>query len=340
MAELTAKSNYYEFRLVGIDDDGRELVRVDRSGPGGAIRAVPDSDLHDIGDRNIFKEAVNLPDLGVYVSSIDFSRVNGVIAMPHVPVLRLATPVYQPDGRRFGVLIVTVDLRIAFADIRSSAGSASDQIYVVNEHGDYLVHPDASCEFGFAFGKLDRVQDDFPDFTEMLTLDKTEPRIIRDRAGERVGIGWETVTLAGGPRVVVFNAVPYSRLMTASTAVRDASLLAGGAAVLGALALAVLLARTLSRPLVQMTKAVEGFGRNEPIAVPTNGSAEIRVLAGAFARMAAEARESTAVLKQEIEERRRIFDTSLDLILVVDGQDILIGSARAPNRFWATAQMK
>jgi PAS domain S-box-containing protein len=324
MAELAAKPNYYEFRLAGTDDDGREVARVDRSGPDGAIRAVPDSELHAIGDRSIFREAIKLPDRKVYVSSINFSRVNGVIAIPHVPVLRLAAPVYQPDGRPFGLIIITVDLRMAFAGIRSSVGSAGDQIYVVNEHGDYLVHPDTGREFGFAFGKPDRVQDDFPDFAQMLTLDETEPRIVQDRAGGRVGIGWETVTLAGGPRVFVINAVPYARLMTASTAVRDASLLAGGAAVLGALALAVLLARTLTRPLVQMTKAVEGFSRNEPIAVPTNGSSEIHVLASAFARMAAEARESTAALKQEIEERRRIFDTSLDLILVVDGRDTLI----------------
>ena len=128
---------------------------------------------------------------------------------------------------------------------------------------------------------------------------------------------------AGYPVLVTLAAVAIVAL-AATLAVRNSSLLGGGLAVLGALALAVLLGRSLTTPLVQMTKAVEGFGRNEAIAVPSNGSAEIRVLAGAFARMAAEARANTAALKTEIEERRRIFDASLDLILVVDCNGALV----------------
>ena len=40
-AELTAKSWYDEWRIVGAADDGREIIRVDRSGAGGASRAAP-----------------------------------------------------------------------------------------------------------------------------------------------------------------------------------------------------------------------------------------------------------------------------------------------------------
>jgi hypothetical protein len=44
-AELNAKPAYYQARFIGIADGGREIVRVDRSGPGGAIRVVPDAEL-------------------------------------------------------------------------------------------------------------------------------------------------------------------------------------------------------------------------------------------------------------------------------------------------------
>jgi PAS domain S-box-containing protein len=304
VAELASKPNYYEFRFVGVDDGGRELVRVDRSGSNGAIRVATGDELHRMGDRRAFKEAVKLPNGKVYVSPIGLSLRNGVIETPHVPVLRIATPVYAANGLPFGIVIINVDMRNAFAGIRSAA-SASDQSYVVNERGDYLVHADPSREFGFLFGKPNRVQDDFPEFAEMLPSEQTVSRVVRDRAGERFGIGWESSRLAGGPRIIVIAAMPYSELMEASTAVRDSSLLGGGAAVLGALALSVLLARSLTRPLVQMTKAVEGFGRGETIAVPTNGSGEIRVLAGAFVRMADEARDRTAALEQELSERKR-----------------------------------
>ena len=44
-AELEAKPTYAMFRFIGVDDDGRELVRVDRMGPNDTIRIVPEADL-------------------------------------------------------------------------------------------------------------------------------------------------------------------------------------------------------------------------------------------------------------------------------------------------------
>jgi hypothetical protein len=51
LAELGAKPAYAQFRIIGIEDGGREIVRVDRSGPNGAIRLVPDAELQRKGDR-------------------------------------------------------------------------------------------------------------------------------------------------------------------------------------------------------------------------------------------------------------------------------------------------
>lgn len=89
-------------------------------------------------------------------------------------------------------------------------------------------------------------------------------------------------------------------------------------AVLGALALAVALARSLTKPLVQMTEAVKQFSGEASIAMPAGGGREISALADAFQHMAAVSHASTAALRQEVEERRRVFDTSPDLILVTD----------------------
>ena len=42
-AELEAKPAYAMFRFIGVDDDGREIVRVDRTGPNGTVRIVPEA---------------------------------------------------------------------------------------------------------------------------------------------------------------------------------------------------------------------------------------------------------------------------------------------------------
>lgn len=316
-AELASKPDYAQFRVIGVADGGRELVRVDRSGPDGGIRVVPDSELRRSGDHDYFQRVLRLAAGEVDISPVDLNRENGVIETPHVPTIRATAPVFAPDGQLFGMMTIHVDLRPAFERIRSMDREDSD-FYVVNERGDYLVHPDRSREFGFELSRPIRIQDDFPELGAMLTAGETLPRVVKDRAGERFGIGWEAATLTGGPKVYVIEAVPYTQVFNTSTAVRNASLLGGFTAALGAIMLAVFIARPLTRPLVQMTAAVEGLARDEGVSVPTDAYGEIGVLARAFARMRNDVHEKTAALKQEIEERRRIFDTSPDLILITD----------------------
>src|SRR5262249_47053945 len=81
------------------------------------------------------------------------------------------------------------------------------------------------------------------------------------------------------------------------------------------------LARSLSRPVVQMTRAVEAFARGVTVPAPVNAGGEIGVLAKSFTRMVDQMRAQTASLTREIEDRRRIVDTSLDLIVVLDEHD-------------------
>src|SRR6185436_16659559 len=60
VAELEAKPAYAMMRIIGFDDDGRELVRVDRAGPNEMVRTVPDERLMPRSDRAYFKETARL----------------------------------------------------------------------------------------------------------------------------------------------------------------------------------------------------------------------------------------------------------------------------------------
>jgi hypothetical protein len=108
VAELTAKPDYAQLRVIGIADSGRELVRVDRSGPGGAIRVVPDNELQRKSDRDYFKASIALPPDGIYVSQINLNQENGAFEIPYVPTLRTAAPISAPDGKLFGIVIINV----------------------------------------------------------------------------------------------------------------------------------------------------------------------------------------------------------------------------------------
>jgi PAS domain S-box-containing protein len=304
MAELVAKPSYLQFRVIGVADGGREILRVDRSGAGGSVRRVPDAELQRRGMRDFFTQTTALPTGEIYVSRIDLNQINGVIAEPHVPVMRVATPVRLSNGDVFGILVINVDLSSVFASIEGAAQSGR-RVYVVDKDGNYLAHPDERREFGFLLGHPYRWQEDLPEFATALGTREGGAALVRNASGATIGAAMATVRLADGPPVAVIETLPYDMLMAPAIAVRRTSLIAAVLAAACAIVLAALLARSLTRPLTAMTKAIEGFAQGRTIAIPTGASGEIGVLARAFARMVEEVRDKTNALKRETEEHRR-----------------------------------
>ena len=73
------------------------------------------------------------------------------------------------------------------------------------------------------------------------------------------------VKLGASANVAIINVVPNSVIMAPVWAIAYSALLAGLAPALGAIILAIVLSRSLTRPLRLTTAAVQAFGRNEPI---------------------------------------------------------------------------
>jgi len=322
-AQLAANPDYGQIRLIGVADCGREIVRTDRLGLGNAVRVVPEAELQPRGDRDYFQRAMRLHAGEVDISAVGLDREHGAIDAPRVPVVRASTPVVGPDGRLFGIVVIDIDLRGPFTHARERAMPGGG-VYIVNTSGDYLARPDPAHEFGLPLGATTRLQDDFPGLAGMLARGKTGPQVVQKHSGAEYGATLAGVRLAEGPQVFVVEAVPYADLAPTLTTVRNSSLAAVLMAAIGAVLLAIMLARSLTRPLTQVTAAIESFGHGEPLSLPTQSSGEIGTLARAFDRVAAEVREKTASLEKEIAERRRLFASSLDLILIADREGTFI----------------
>jgi PAS domain S-box-containing protein len=303
-AELEAKPAYALFRIIGLEDGQREIVRADRMGPNGAVRIVPDAELQQRGDRTYFKETIQLRPGTVYVSPLNLTTENVVVKTPRTPVLRIATPVFAPDGKAFGIVIINVDMQPAFDRVRSSVRQGG-QIYVVNARGDYLVHPDPAREFGSQLGKSINWQTDFPDLASSLRTTQSVSQIQQDQSGHPGGIALAPAVLAGNEWVAVIETVSNAVFMAPAAAIQNTSLLVGLIAVLSAAALAVLIARSLTRPISQLTAAVESIGNNAAVAIPVDARGETGVLARAFARVLGETNAKAAALEREVKEHRR-----------------------------------
>ena len=304
LAELDAKPAYAKFRVIGVEDGGRELVRVDRSGPNGAIRLVPDVELQQKVERPFFQETMALSPGEIRVSALDLNQDEGAIEQPYVPTLRIGTPVYQPNGKPFGIVVVNVDMRPAFDRVRASVRQGG-AIYAVGSRGDYFVHPDRSREFGSDLGHPYDWRKDFPDFASLLGSTTSTARMISDRAGNQDGAALASALLANSEWVGIIETVPHAVILGPAVQVRNNALTVGLIAVLFAAALAVLIAQSLTRPIVQLTQAVESIGRGGTAAIPTGATGETGVLARSFARMVAESTDKAAALEREVMEHRR-----------------------------------
>ncbi len=157
-AYLEIQPGVQQVRYIGIADDGRELVRVDRKN--NKISVIDHAQLQRKADRDYFVETLNRGHGEVYVSKIDLNREFGKIEVPHIPTLRLATAIFDKAGNEFGVLVINVDLSGIFSNIEEDI-LPNEILYLLNSEGDFLVHPKREKAFGFEFGKPFRWQDEF-----------------------------------------------------------------------------------------------------------------------------------------------------------------------------------
>ncbi|MBN8992195.1 MAG: PAS domain S-box protein [Rhizobiales bacterium] len=290
-------------RFIGVEDGHREILRVDRSGPNGTVRIVPEAELKRVGDVPYFRDTIKLAADGIYVSPIHLLEENGVVETPPVAIMQIAMPVMAPDGQPYGIVIVDVDMRPALERVRVSV-RPGEQSYLVDGKGDYLVHPDRAREFGSQLGRPTDWRRDMPYFASSLGATKgfaLQP----DNAGQPDAIAFAPAVLAGSEWVAFIQAAPRKVFMAPAATIQNSSITVGIIAVLVAAILALLIARSLTRPIVQLTEAVQGAARNGKAVIPVDAGGETGVLARAFAQVMGEANAKTVALEREVQEHLR-----------------------------------
>ena len=313
--------SYYQMRLVGIADGGRELARVELEN--GQPKAISVDRLQRKEDRAYYEEGLRLPAAEVHLSEINLNQEYGRVVTPHRRTVRAVAPVFE-GAARFGFVVVNLDIGALLDDIAASAPPGA-QVFMTNGTGDFLVHPDQTQTFGFDLGRRYRSTDQLPG------VHPDEPGTIR------------ALRLDGGrvyaaARAIGFDPRRPERALTLvytlpATAVRAAvndrvrPLLAG--LVLSALILALLVGRLVQRtfsPLGDLTAIAReiGAGRYE-VALPRASSRETGAFIRAFEEMLdririreSENHQLYADLRQSETFANSVIETTPEAILVVD----------------------
>ncbi len=149
---LVAYSGIYD-QLRWIDAGGKEKVRVNNM-DGKPVPVSPDH-LQDVSDRYYFKDTMRLQPGQIFISPLDLNVEQGKAEVPYKPVLRLATPVSDGNGRPRGILILNIAAQQMLTAFTESMMDARDHAMLLNSDGYWLVSPNSDDDWGFMFQRRD-----------------------------------------------------------------------------------------------------------------------------------------------------------------------------------------
>ena len=308
-----ARPEYYQIRFIGVADNGRELVRVDAQN--GHARMTPPDKLQAKGDRDYFKATLKLGPGEVYLSDFNLNQEFGKIEVPHRPTLRAATPIFMPDGKIFGMVIINLD--VAPLLVRMTTGlPPSVHVYLTNTDGDYLLHPDPGKTFGFDWGPRYRWQQDYPNFKIqphannntaelMQTIDSTQ--------GLMHIVSSQVYFDPHNPErfLLLFNTLPDATITKKSLQILGTNIVAISAGLLVIIVLVLLTVRRMFAPFGRLIEAANSIAEgNYEKPLPDDKTGDIGRLARAFNDMQAQIkfremaiRQLNADLEQRVEQR-------------------------------------
>lgn len=174
---------YYQLRY--LDENGQEIVRAEFNSDQDRHFVVPKDELQNKAGRDYFIKTMSMEKGEVYISLIDLNLENGGLENRgtkenprYVPVIRYATPIFDNQGNRKGVVVANIYADYFLEDIRRFQREG-EVVFLTNKDGYYLAHPDRSKEFGFVLGaETNNIINDYPSLVEQINAIQGNKRII------------------------------------------------------------------------------------------------------------------------------------------------------------------
>jgi signal transduction histidine kinase len=157
---------YTNIRLIGVANEGMELLRVMRTGEN--VVVIPQQSLVSKEDRSYFYPTIGLPEGGIYLSQIDLNREgpDAEIQRPFSLVIRAAMPILDDQGNPVAMVMINANFSRMLRDVASQV--ASQRILnVATQTGSYLFHRDHGKLYADDLGHGHRIQHDYPQILGM-----------------------------------------------------------------------------------------------------------------------------------------------------------------------------
>lgn len=334
---LKAKNNYLSVRFIGIADQGRELVRVDRKN--GNFVTVGGSQLQQKGNRKYFKDAITLNAGEVYLSKIELNREHGKIVEPYTPVLRAATPVYDGNHNVFGLVIINQHFRHVMDSLNGPIIDDSVAHYVTNGEGDYLYHPDQQVTFGFDTGLRFQIQYEHPMLNDFYSDSGMEQTTLVDDSipvPEAINMRKVFFDIRDPSRfIAVGSELIYEKLMAEVVQARNETISSAVEVLLVALVITLIFSRLITRPFVQVMTVLKGTKVKSDLLKRDD---EIGYIANTFDKMKSELEQQIKAEKDAKIRMKAIFESVNEGIITINRNGIIESVNSAALRLFGFAE--
>jgi len=259
---LTAKPYYIQLRFIGLDNQARELVRVERRGS--QIEVVPDEALQAKIHTHYLQEGLKLRQGEVYLSELDLNREHGEISEPRTLVLRAVAPVYTAADVLFGMIVIHIDFSALAQEIFVS--EHGETTYLINQRGDFLVHPDPDKQYAFESGRRFTSAQEFGIAVERLPSAHDFLQYNRSTASGDEALGFAYNQYRYDPRnsgrmLTIIDAMPIKAVLKDLFIARSRAASVSLVLIIGGMALALLLSRRLVRQIGGEPDEIEAITR-------------------------------------------------------------------------------
>ncbi|MBN0986757.1 GGDEF domain-containing protein [Amphritea pacifica] len=145
---LAAIKPVYE-QIRYLNAQGVEEIRVDQ----GSIDPVVISteNLQDKHNRYYFKDSLKLLAGQVYISPMDLNIEHKQIELPFKPIVRTASPVFDRQGNKQGLVIINLNASALFTQLKGDAKNTAGELMLLNEDGYWMFGRERDAAWAFMF---------------------------------------------------------------------------------------------------------------------------------------------------------------------------------------------